>query len=149
VGLPHGRGVATYADGGRYDGSLAAGLRDGAGLMQYADGSEHDGGWREGEPHGDGVHVDPAGAAVTRGVWANGELSGACKCDYANGDVYEGGVASWSGETACVRSGHGVCTYANGVRYDGGACPSPHILYNMYVHVHVICCVRSPLRLSG
>ena len=106
-------GTLEFADGGRYTGDVARGVREGEGLMRWADGTEHRGGWSEGRPHGHGVRVSAAGDVVHSGEWSRGRVSGPCTRAHSNGDAYEGGCEGMA------RDGEGVCAFGNGDVYRG------------------------------
>ena len=50
----HGRGVYTWPDGKRYEGSYKNGHRDGLGKLTRPNGNYYSGGWVKGKEHGDG-----------------------------------------------------------------------------------------------
>jgi hypothetical protein len=54
-GKPHGRGVAVYNDGKRYEGDWKDGFFHGKGKLIYADESFYDGEFNEGGMEGEGV----------------------------------------------------------------------------------------------
>lgn len=48
--VPHGQGVLTYRDGGRYEGAFEDGKQHGQGVLTMPDGMRHEGEFRDGEP---------------------------------------------------------------------------------------------------
>jgi len=85
-----GRGVYTWADGTRYEGELKGGLRHGRGVCTWADGTRYEGEWKGGLSHGRVV------------------------CTNASGIRYEGETNDGK------RHGRGVLTLKDGsILYDG------------------------------
>lgn len=74
-GLRSGVGVYESASGDRYEGSYTENLRDGAGVMTYADGSRYEGAWCRGYRHGEGAYDFPNGDYY-EGAWAGGAKHG-------------------------------------------------------------------------
>lgn len=131
-----GKGFATYADGGIYEGEFvnrrfngkgtykfahgdiyncewANGKATGSGNILRIDGRTYSGELQNGKPHGVGTHIMPDGT-IYEGHWVNGEKHGEGKETATNGKMYEG---SWiNGE----RSGIGKETIAGGsIVYEG------------------------------
>ena len=70
-GKLHGRGVYSWADGGRYEGEWRNGNRHGRGTFTWADGDRYEGKWREGKPHGWGI-LSQTDGDVYEGNWTEG-----------------------------------------------------------------------------
>ncbi|KPI90679.1 hypothetical protein ABL78_0115 [Leptomonas seymouri] len=97
-GRPHGHGVMTVPgnDGYEYTGDYVDGQRSGRGRCCFANGRIYDGEWKDDEMNGLGtVHGAPGVDDYKEytGHFKVGKRSGSQgRCDYLNGDVYEG---SW------------------------------------------------------
>ena len=62
LGVPHGRGIMTYADGSVYRGQVDIATRpDGEGIWEFADGRRYEGQVKEGDLCGIGVMIFPDG----------------------------------------------------------------------------------------
>jgi len=58
-GLPHGKGIKYYLEGGRYEGEWSHGKRDGFGIEYVSDGTKrYEGTWKNDERCGYGVLID-------------------------------------------------------------------------------------------
>lgn len=107
------RGVATWADGRRFEGTwyswhMGAGL-DGDGVMTCADGNVCEGSFRGGLLNGRGKMARPDGFRI-EADWSAGKAHGRGAATWADGRRYEG---DWRrGE----RHGKGTMTYADGSR---------------------------------
>ena len=51
----HGKGVYSWPDGKRYEGSYKQGHRHGQGKLTRPSGNWYSGGWADGKEHGDGL----------------------------------------------------------------------------------------------
>ena len=77
----HGKGIYTWKDGRKYEGSYLLIIvlgeytmdkKHGKGAYTWADGRKYDGMWYNGKQHGEGVYYDASGA-TRRGEWENGK----------------------------------------------------------------------------
>ena len=71
-GIFHGRGVFAYANGNRYEGEYRDGRRNGRGVYMWADGARYEGEYRDDKPHGQGTLA--SGGVAYSGIWWNGCL---------------------------------------------------------------------------
>jgi hypothetical protein len=110
--LPHGKGIALFADSGRYEGYWRQGLRDSSGTMQYANGDRYEGAWQNDRPHGQG-NMTYANGDVYRGAWKNGKSHGWGVLEGKNGKQYKGGWQNGQPQ------GKGTYRYVDGSSYDG------------------------------
>jgi hypothetical protein len=74
-GMIHGRGVKTFKNGGKYDGEWKDGSHHGRGVKTFKNGDKYDGEWEGGSKHGIGVFT-PAGGAPRGGQWVSGKEAG-------------------------------------------------------------------------
>lgn len=68
----HGKGVYTWDDGRKYEGSYYKDKKHGFGIYKWADGRIYEGMWLEGRQHGKGKYVLPDGTAKV-GRWVDGK----------------------------------------------------------------------------
>jgi hypothetical protein len=108
----NGRGVYTYADGGRYDGEWKDDKAYGRGVMAFANGDRYDGEWKYGMRSGRGVITFASGDRYD-GVWKDDKINGRGVYTFVNGNRYDGEFKDDK------YNGRGVITFANGDRYDG------------------------------
>lgn len=67
-----GTGIATYPDGGRYEGGFVNNMRSGNGIFTYSDGSSYVGSWKHDLKDGKGIFTWADGNKFS-GEWAKGE----------------------------------------------------------------------------
>ena len=98
-----GAGVYTWADGCRYEGQVAAGLRHGVGTFTGKGGFPmYEGEWREGRRHGSGtLRYRPEGDVYV-GQWADDVRCGEGTLSHASGNEYRG---QWDADQ---KNGQGV-----------------------------------------
>jgi len=89
LGEPHGRGIVTWENGGKYDGEWVDGKANGHGIMNYGNGDRFEGGWKDGCRFGHGTHHFKDGG-VYEGQWRNAAPDGQGKMTLKNGSHYEG-----------------------------------------------------------
>ena len=111
-GVPHGKGVMNYPDGGTYDGSFVDGKQQGKGKYVWPNGDVYEGDWLNDKVSGKGT-MKYANGDVYEGEWMNNKISGKGKMKYANGNVYEG---EWRNS---ARTGAGTFKYLDGSVYKG------------------------------
>ena len=111
-GKQHGRGVKTWTNGNRYEGDFVDGKRTGRGVFTWADGDRYEGDFVDGEQHGRGVSTWTNGNRY-EGDYVDGERTGRGVFTWADGDRYEGDFVDNK------RNGRGVSTWTNGSRYEG------------------------------
>lgn len=111
-GVPHGKGVMNYPDGGTYDGSFVDGKQQGKGKYVWPNGDVYEGDWLNDKVNGKGT-MKYANGDVYEGEWVNGMMSGRGKMKYADGNVYEG---EWVND---ARNGEGTLKYSDGSVYKG------------------------------
>jgi hypothetical protein len=95
-----GPGVATWANGDRYDGEWRNGNMDGHGVAIWANGNRYDGEWRDSRMDGRGIQVDADGSRYD-GQWRDGLPNGIGKMVLSNGESYTG---VWV--NGCYRNGN-------------------------------------------
>ena len=127
-GLRHGRGVATSADGSRFSGIFAHGVRHGHGVeTDAADGSVYDGAWREGLRHGPGAIDYPDGSRYD-GAFEHGRKHGRGIFKGGGSDLSAGlgGHAGGGGgkkyavqHKAGKKHGRGVLVFPDGSVFNG------------------------------
>jgi hypothetical protein len=116
-GLATGRGTAVFFSKDRDTETITADFRggramDGAAQIRWADGARYEGTIAAGQPDGTGTLTNAAGDRFA-GDWKNGALNGQGSVVWANGDRYDG---TWRDGKA---EGHGVQVWADGQKYDG------------------------------
>ena len=90
--IPDGKGVLTWLNGKKYEGTFANGVFDGEGIMNYPrDDSklQYKGGFKRGYQHGRGILTWRDGT-VYAGVWLKDMMHGGGKLTQASGAYYEG-----------------------------------------------------------
>ncbi len=97
--LMSGPGVATWANGDRYDGEWWDGNMNGHGVATWANGDRYEGEWWEGKKNGRGIQVDADGSRYD-GEWRDGLPNGRGTIMLSDGDSYNG---VWV--NGCYRSG--------------------------------------------
>ncbi|KAJ1454832.1 hypothetical protein M885DRAFT_521078 [Pelagophyceae sp. CCMP2097] len=112
VGVPHGKGVRTFADGSRFHGEFLEGRATGPGRYESAMGEASQGAFVDGELHGPG-RVEACNGDVYEGSFERAVYHGKGTLSTAKGARYEG---TWEHG---LRSGRGVETLADGAEYDG------------------------------
>lgn len=112
LGEPHGRGMVTWENGGKYDGEWVDGKANGRGTMNYGNGDRYEGGWKDGCRFGTGMHHFKDGG-VYEGQWRNAAPDGRGKMTLKNGSHYEGAWkdGKWHG--------HGIVRPVNGGEWEG------------------------------
>jgi len=111
-GLPHGQGLAVYADSARYQGQWVAGLPTGMGTYIDSVGKRYEGQWKAGRKSGSGI-MRYANGDVYEGKWASGQREGAGTLVRADSSYYSG---SWKNDQF---HGWGTLTYPDGSKYVG------------------------------
>ena len=102
-GRRHGRGKATFADGGSYVGQLKNGHHHGRGKRIFSDQSSYEGEWKNDRSHGRGTRIYADGSSYV-GQWKNGFPNGLGTKTDANGHVVYAGV--WRYGEICGRGTH-------------------------------------------
>jgi len=106
-----------YKANGTYTGEWKDNKQSGFGVATFANGRKYEGQWLEGKMHGTGtmwVKKGPGGYRKRyQGDFARNKFHGIGKMFYDSGDVYEGNFENHR------RHGRGVCEYANGDVYEG------------------------------
>ena len=54
-GLKHGKGLYTWSNGDRYEGSFWLDKREGEGILYYSSGGRYEGYWKNDKKEGEGV----------------------------------------------------------------------------------------------
>ena len=122
-GLPHGRGIMTWANGNRYEGDWVNGRRTGRGVYTWAGGDRYEGDFVDGERTGRGVYTWADGDRY-EGDFVDGQRAGRGLMVWGNGDRYEGSWkdnklhdfatgAQTAGAMQCIEHTGGA-TYRNG-----------------------------------
>jgi hypothetical protein len=107
------KGPTRLADGSVYVGEWSnKGVPHGKGIMYYIDGGICEGYWREGKLHDRGRRVSPKGDVYVGG-WVNGKMQGQGIMEYASKSVYSG---SWLDDK---QHGFGAETWPDGSRFEG------------------------------
>ena len=101
-----GEGVYTNAMGETFDGNFVEGLLDGKAKMSSVLGEAYDGNWERGEYHGEGKLKSRRGDSYD-GAWHRGERHGKGFERYSNANQFRG---YYSRDARC---GHGVTVYGN------------------------------------
>tara|TARA_X000001036_G_scaffold350815_1_gene331590 strand:+ start:712 stop:1866 length:1155 start_codon:yes stop_codon:yes gene_type:complete len=112
VGQPHGRGLAEFDDGTRYEGDFWDGEVDGLAIGSAPHGGTFEGRFERGQLHGLAKYVWSNGK-VYRGQWVHGKRSGAGECVDAAGVRYSG---EWRDDKP---HGQGTYTWPCGTRHTG------------------------------
>ena len=109
--------TAQYKGNGTYTGEWKDNKKSGFGVATFANGRKYEGQWLKGKMHGVGTMWVKKGARTFRkryqGDFANNKFHGVGKMFYDSGDKYEGNFENHR------RHGRGVCEYANGDVYEG------------------------------
>lgn len=127
----NGKGIFTYPDGSKYEGSFWENQPNGQGVFYYSNGDQYIGGFKDGYCHGDGV-LKQADGSEKRGFWKEGEFAGnasqkpktvgCIEGDCSNGygtyvfDTGERYIGDFKNYTL---DGRGTVTYPNGDTYEG------------------------------
>ena len=106
-GKIHGKGVFTYTNGNKYEGSFKEGLKHGKGVFTWADGNVYDGEYEDDMRSGVGVYSYINGNKYD-GEWKDNVKNGRGVFYYKNGDRYDGSYSE------SLRQGRGVYYYKNG-----------------------------------
>jgi hypothetical protein len=106
--------VLERPDGSRYEGEYdhANRLIEGRGKATYANGGTYEGMWRKGVVEGEGVYKLASGDVLT-GTFVNGLLTGTGSIAYASGVKYHGEVQNGAPH------GQGELEYTDGAKYTG------------------------------
>ena len=107
-----------YQANGTYTGEWKDNKKSGFGVATFANGRKYEGHWLNGKMHGTGtMWARKKGSSGYRkryqGDFANNKFHGVGKIFYDSGDKYEGNFEKHR------RHGRGVCEYANGDVYEG------------------------------
>ncbi len=117
LGIPHGSGTWTFADGRRFSGGFRRGRLHGHIDAIYSDGSRYRGEFIDGLRHGHGAVTKPDGSTYV-GEFNNDKRHGQGVRTYADGSKYLGEYKKgkpWNG-TAHDKDGNITATYSEGVR---------------------------------
>lgn len=107
------KGPTKLMDGSVYVGEWSnKGLPHGKGIMYYIDGGICEGYWKDGKLHDKGRRVSPKGDVYT-GSWSNGRMEGQGTMEYATKSVYTG---TWRNDK---QHGYGIETWPDGSRFEG------------------------------
>lgn len=68
----HGKGIYTYSDGRKYEGSYYNDKKQGFGVYKWSDGRIYEGMWFDGKQHGKGKYILPDGSFKI-GKWVDGK----------------------------------------------------------------------------
>lgn len=130
------KGPTKLLDGSVYVGEWSIkGMPHGKGIMYYIDGGICEGYWKEGKLHDRGRRVSPKGDVYT-GNWNNGEMNGQGSMEYVSRIVYTGGwlnskqhgigIEAWPDGSKFegvyvngVKSGKGKFFWPDGTKYEG------------------------------
>eukprot|EP00696_Hemimastix_kukwesjijk_P004014 gnl/Hemi2/14949_TR5061_c0_g1_i1.p2 gnl/Hemi2/14949_TR5061_c0_g1~~gnl/Hemi2/14949_TR5061_c0_g1_i1.p2 ORF type:complete len:228 (-),score=91.47 gnl/Hemi2/14949_TR5061_c0_g1_i1:114-797(-) len=89
----HGRGIATFKNGDRYEGQYANGVRHGEGTYVWADKKEkYEGNYVNDKKDGLGSYYYDNGG-IYRGMWVKNRRHGEGTFFYKNGDIFTGNWA--------------------------------------------------------
>ena len=102
---------SSYADGGRYEGELKAGLRCGHGIHTLPNGGFYEGQWEDDQKNGKGMFKNANGNRYD-GEWKDDKKHGHGVTTLANGSHH---VGEWKNDK---RNGKGILTNVTG-KYDG------------------------------
>ena len=111
-GLPEGKGIEYYPNGGRYEGDFRNGKKEGKGIEYYPNGERYEGDWKNGKMEGKGIYYYHNGDRY-EGDFRNGKSEGKGIYYYNDGARYEGDHVNWKKE------GKGIMYYHNGNREMG------------------------------
>lgn len=89
AGKKHGKGAFVWRDGQRYEGEWADDMINGSGRLHYANGDVYEGSFKAGEPHGTGKYTLRNGDIYV-GSWLSGNKHGQGRLTWVNGDYWEG-----------------------------------------------------------
>ena len=130
------KGPTRLLDGSVYVGEWGSkGLPHGKGIMYYIDGGICEGYWKDGKLHGGGRRISPRGDVYT-GSWINGKMHGQGIMEYASKSTYTGfwlddkqhgtGTEVWpdgskfeGSYTNGLKSGKGKFFWADETKYEG------------------------------
>lgn len=84
-----GKGIKTWADGVKYEGSFSRGFRRGQGKLSFPNGAKYEGQWLDDLPHGHGIYIASDGSAYN-GDWIGGRREGKGIQIYASQAKYDG-----------------------------------------------------------
>ncbi len=112
AGFMNGKGVFTFTNGDRLDGTFKNGSLDGQGKAAWFNKNKYEGEWRDGYPNGTGTYIWADGKRYT-GQWVNGKQTGEGDFKFPNGDHYVGQMKDG------LMNGSGRFTWADGNAYIG------------------------------
>uniref|UniRef100_A0A0G4GKD1 Peptidase C14 caspase domain-containing protein n=1 Tax=Chromera velia CCMP2878 TaxID=1169474 RepID=A0A0G4GKD1_9ALVE len=117
---PHGKGVATFANGDRYEGDFVRGAREGRGVYAQSVGGKYDGKWSGEMMHGYGSFAFPDGITRYEGGWVENRMEGYGVMHYG---IVEGSKNAYRYEgqwRADLQHGHGTFISPEGKTIYGG-----------------------------
>ena len=106
----NGYGVATFSDGGRYEGNFVNEVKTGHGTYTYSDGGRYQGNFENDLMNGYGVYEYADGNSY-EGDFVNGMKSGYGVYKYSDGSLYKGNFTNEN------QTGKGVFIATNGNKY--------------------------------
>ncbi|KAK6328282.1 hypothetical protein J4Q44_G00002600 [Coregonus suidteri] len=115
VGVMHGRGLYTWADGVKYEGEFAFNVPMGHGTYTWVDGSCYEGEVCSGIRHGVGTYRCANASVIYRGQWHHSKRHGKGTI-YYNQEVTSWYEGEWVNNN---REGWGVRCYPSGNLYEG------------------------------
>jgi hypothetical protein len=124
-----GRGVKSYQDGSRYEGTFKDHQPHGEGIFRYPNGDKYEGHFRQGMPHGKGT-MHYADGQIQQGHWIDGEFVGrqaqarkGCidgDCENGSGTyIFSDGNKYVGHFQSGLPHGKGTVFYQDGRRYEG------------------------------
>lgn len=111
-GKLHGKGVFTYTNGDKYEGSFFEGVKQGKGVFTWTDGNVYEGEYENDMRCGNGVFRYNNGN-IYDGEWKDNVKNGHGTIHYKNGDRYEGEFLE------SLKHGHGIYYCGNGNIFEG------------------------------
>jgi hypothetical protein len=88
----HGNGTFMESDGSTYVGEWVAGHREGKGVMTYVNGAKYDGSWSNDKYHKNGSYLGGTNDSIKQydGEWNQGRMHGKGSLTLRNGDTFKG-----------------------------------------------------------
>lgn len=112
TGKMHGKGVFTYNNGNKYEGSFKEGVKHGSGVFTWANGDLYKGEFENDLRCGYGVYTSQNGNKYD-GEWKDNLKNGHGIFYYSNGDRFDGYFLN------SLKHGHGIFYSKNGDSFEG------------------------------